>query len=220
MDSQRLLKRIHVCGTLWFLLCAATLLVFSLYQAGFHWWLIFSISGYSAILLFFLFTIYLFAIYQGVVRNQTVIEHPLSTSVYYVAFYDLAPFLGSLAGFLGLSSYSSAGMVINTVTEGTLATTFLVWTVFDPMIGVVETLLPASKAHRKQRMEQARHQKLLQKEENDRLLERLERQEQQQQECWNAVFSPIARKVAELQIQQAADPLAKKQIIERGALAW
>ncbi|MHC4926790.1 MAG: hypothetical protein ACYTER_05575 [Planctomycetota bacterium] len=220
MDSQRLLKRIHVCGTLWFLLCAATLLVFSLHQAGFHWWLIFSISGYSAVVLFFLFTVYLFAIYRGVVRNQTSAEHPLSTSVYYVAFYDLAPFLGSAAGLLGILWPAPFSSVINTVTQGTLLTTFLLWTVFDPVIGLIEMSLPSSKAHRKQRLEQARQEKLRQQIESEQLLDQLENQENEQQQRWDAMFTPLAKEVSVLLSGGDCQDSAKERIIEFGALAW
>lgn len=220
MDSQRLLKRIHVCGTLWFLLCAATLLVFSLRQKGFNWWLIFSISGYSAVLLFFLFTVYLFAIYQGVVRNQTAIEHPLSTSVYYVAFYDLAPFLGSLAGLLGIVWPTPLSSVISTVTQGTLFTTFLLWTVFDPAIGLIEMALPSSAAHRKQRLEQARQEKLRQQKENEQLLEQLEHQENEQLQRWDTLFAPLAEEIVVLLNRHDGEETAKGRIIELGALAW
>lgn len=220
MNSQRLLKRIHVCGTLWFLLCAATLLIFSLRQAGFQWWLVFSISGYSAVLLFFVFTVYLFAIYQGVVRNQTAAEHPLSTSVHYIALYDLAPFLGSLAGLLDISIQAPFSSIINTVTQGTLATTFLVWTVFDPAIGMIETILPESSAHRKSRLAQVRQQKEKQKQKNEELLRHLEQQEKELKEHWHQIFEPLVKEIAPLLTPANANDDAKSRVIEFGALAW
>ncbi len=220
MGSQRLLKRIHVCGTLWFLLCAATLLILSLRQAGFHWWLVFSISGYSTILLMFVFTVYLFAIFQGVVRNQTSAEHPLSTSVYYIALYDLTPFLGTLAGLLSISMYTSLPSIINTVTQGTLTTTFLVWTIFDPAIGIIETMLPKSAAHRKQRLDETRREKDLQKRESEQLLRSLEQQETQLQDQWQSLFEPYAKEVASLLTATDISEAAKPRVIELGALAW
>lgn len=220
MNSQRLLKRIHVCGTLWFLLCAATLLVLSLHQAGVRWWVIFSISGYSTVLLLFIFTVYLFAIYQGVVRNQTAAEHPLSTSIYYIALYDLAPFLGSLAGLLGISMYTSLPSVLNNMTQGTLATTFLMWTVLDPAIGMIETALPDSKAHRKQRLEEARRERERQKLENEQLLDSLEEQERQLKEQWKISLEPYAREVASLLTVGEINNNIQPRIIELGALAW
>ncbi len=221
MTSQKFLKRIHVCGTLWFLLCAATLLAFSLYQAGFEWWLIFSISGYSAVLLFFVFTVYLFAIYQGVVRHQTAAEHPLSTSVYYIALYDLAPFLGTMAGLCSLSTNALFSSLISTIPEGTLVTTFLVWIVLDPMIGVAEALLPESAVHRKKRLADIREKKRLQKEENQNLLRKLELRESELQRQWNELFEPKAKEAA-LLLCSSNIPISDihPQMIELGALAW
>ncbi len=220
MTSQRFLKRIHVCGTLWFLLCAATLLVFSLWQADLHWWLIFSISGYSAVLMFFIFTVYLFAIYQGVVRNQTAAEHPLSTSVYYIALYDLSPFLGTLAGLFCISSHSNFASNLNTVLQGTLATTFLVWTVFDPFIGTIETFLPTSAAHRKRRLARVHREKEMQKRKNEQLLCDLEQQERQLQQQWQEQFAPLTKEIVPLLIQTDTHEDVKERMIELGAMAW
>lgn len=221
MTSKKFLKRIHVCGTLWFLLCAATLLIFSLYHAGFEWWLIFSISGYSAVLLFFTVTVYLFAVYQGVVRNQTAVEHPLSTSLYYIALYDLAPFLGALAGLISLPFDTPWTFILNTVAEGTLITTFLVWIIFDPIIGLFETFLPQSAAHRRQRLAHMRQQKLLQKEEGQKLLRELECKEKSLQENWNRIFEPMAKEAAQLLCSQLSPtPEMRARIIELGAIAW
>lgn len=221
MTSKKFLKRIHVCGTLWFLLCAATLLIFSLYHAGFEWWLIFSISGYSAVLLLFTVTIYLFAVYQGVVRHQTAIEHPLSTSLYYTAMYDLAPFLGALAGLISLPFETQWELTLNTIAEGTLITTFLVWIIFDPAIGLVETFLPASAAHRKQRLAYMHQQKQHQKEEGQKLLRELECKEKSLQSDWTMIFEPMAKEAAQLLCSPKA-PTAdvRARIIELGAIAW
>ena len=221
MTSQRFLKRIHVCGTLWFLLCAATLLVSSLREAGFKWWFIFSVSGYSAVLLFFLFTVYLFAVYQGVVRYQTSAEHPLSTSVYYIALYDLAPFLGTLAGLSSLSSYAPFSSVINTIAEGTLGATFLLWIIFDPIVGLVETMLPKSAAHRRQRLALLREQKQQQREESQRLLSDLEQKEQELLSQWNEQFAPMAKEACQLLCLPASqDSRIRDRMIELGAVAW
>jgi hypothetical protein len=221
MTSKRFLKRIHVCGTLWFLLCAATLLIISLYHAGFDWWLIFSISGYSAVLLFFIFTVYLFAVYQGVVRTQMAIEHPLSTSLYYTALYDMAPFLGAAAGLISLPVNTPWVFTVNTIAEGTLITTFVVWIIFDPIIGLVETCLPESAASRKLRLAQMRQQKQHQKEAGQKLLQELERRESDLQTQWNNLFEPMAKDVADLLCNlNQPDANVQAQIVELGALAW
>lgn len=221
MTSKKFLKRIHVCGTLWFLLCAATLLIISLYHAGFEWWVIFSISGYSAVLLFFTVTVYLFAVYQGVVRTQTAAEHPLSTSLYYIALYDLAPFLGAIAGLMSLPVNTPWVFSVNTVAEGTLITTFVVWIVFDPIIGLVEMFLPESAAHRKYRLAQMRLEKQQQKEAGQKLLRELESQEKNLQTKWNNLFDPMAKEAAQLLCCPPAPATeVRARIIELGALAW
>jgi hypothetical protein len=220
MDSKTFLRRIHICGTLWFLLCAAVLLILSMHQAGLKWWLIFSISGYSAVLLLFLFTIYLFAIFQGVVRNLNSTEHPLSTSIYYIALYDLAPFVGAIAGLFAITSYGSWIAVLNSIVQGALAMTFLVWIVIDPPLGLVETWLPAGIAHRKQRLTEVKNQKQKQQKDNQQLLQNLEGKELQQMAEWQHSFTPYAKEAADLLSDSPSSIQTQRRVIELGALAW
>jgi len=91
-------KWLHFASTGWFMLCVGYILVSALRQAGVHWWVIFSLSGFSAIFVFLLIGLYLFAIFRGVDRNQKIeIEHPLTNTNYYLAFYDISPLLGGFA---------------------------------------------------------------------------------------------------------------------------
>lgn len=220
MNSKRFLKRIHICGTLWFLLCAAVLLVLSMRQAGLQWWVIFSLSGYSAVVLFFLFTIYLFAVYQGVVRNQSPVEHPLSTSVYYTFLYDLTPFIGSLTGLCAVGTGISWINIVNIMTQGALGMTFLVWIFIDPVLGLIEMTLPQSAAYREKRLAEIRLQKKLQKEKNETLLTTLIKEEQELHSQWNMLFSPYAREIAAILSSSPNDSSTQARIIELGALAW
>jgi len=219
MKSQTFLKRIHICGTLWFLLCAAGLLTLSLRQAGFRWWVVFSISGYWAVLLFFLFTIYLFAIYQGVVRNQNPVEHPLTTAYSYIILYDAAPFLGSVSGLLAATSWSWLS-VFNAAAQGTLAMTFLVWIVIDPVVGLVESALPASTAARRERIQSQRRRKIMLKHENEELLRRLEQQESELKSQWAEYFAPYAEEAARLLCRQEPTEADQRRLVELGAMAW
>jgi hypothetical protein len=219
MKNQMLLKRIHICGTLWFLLCAAGLLILSLRQAGFRWWVVFSLSGYWAVFLFFLFSIYLFAIYQGVVRNQNPVEHPLTTSYSYIMLYDAAPFLGSVSGLLAATGWSWLSL-LNAAAQGTLAMTFLMWIVIDPIVGLIESALPASMAARRQRVRDQRCRKIMLKHENEELLRRLEQQEAELKSQWGQYFAPYAREAARLLCCEEQTDAHQRRLVELGAMAW
>jgi hypothetical protein len=219
MKSQTFLKRIHICGTLWFLLCAAGLLTLSLRQAGFRWWVVFSLSGYWAVFLFVLFTIYLFAIYQGVVRNQNPVEHPLTTAYSYIILYDAAPFLGSVSGLLAATSWSWVSL-FNAAAQGTLAMTFLMWIVIDPVVGLIESSLPASTAARRHRIRTQRHRKIMLKHENEELLRRLELQETELKAQWAQKFAPYAREAARLLCSEEQTEAHQRRLVELGAMAW
>ncbi len=93
MTEHRTLKSIHLAGTAWFILCVGYILVFALRQAGVHWWIIFSLSGHSTLLVLLLVSIYSFALFRGVGRSQTIeAEHPLTSTNYYTVFYIAIPF--------------------------------------------------------------------------------------------------------------------------------
>ena len=83
--TKKILKLLHIAGTGWFVLCVAALLVIVLREAQVRWWVIFSLSGYSAVFCFVLISLYLFAIFRGTVRNaKTDSQHPLTSSISYM----------------------------------------------------------------------------------------------------------------------------------------
>ena len=105
MSWKKTSKLVHFFSTIWFVLSAAYVFVLVLLQAGKSWWVITSLSSYSVLMAFLLISLYLFAVFRGVSRSQkSLIEHPLTTSVYYSFFYDVSPFLGALAGGFGAIS--------------------------------------------------------------------------------------------------------------------
>ena len=221
MKTQRLLKRIHIFGTAWFLFCAGALLVISLRQVGVNWWVIFSISGYSAVLFMFLLAFYLFALFRGVVRAQCVEEHPLSTSTAYLFLYDSAPFLGAAAGLLGSLGISDWPAVMRMVTEGTIGMTFVTWVVLDSLVGGVESMLPQSVAHRSRRLDEARAEKLRIQQDNAAMLDSLERRERELHRDWEAAFRDVAVKLAELYCGGDGDyEQLQSCTVEAGAKAW
>lgn len=221
ISFPRLLKRIHVFGTAWFLLCAAILLILSLRQAGFNWWFVFSVSGYSSILFAFLITFYLFALFRGVVRAQCAIEHPLSTTPAYLFFYDAAPFLGAVAGLLGGIGVSSPAAIVRMMTEGTLGMTFVTWVVLDSVVAGVESLLPRSRQSRAVRIAAARAEKERLKRDNAAMLGSLERRECDLQRQWKVVFENAAAELANLYCtERAATEQARILTVDIGAKAW
>jgi len=152
------LKTIHLAGTAWFILCVGYILVFALRQAGVHWWIIFSVSGHSTLLVLLLVSLYSFALFRGVGRSQTIeAEHPLTSTNYYIVFYIVAPILGGLAGCVGMIGAYTMKQFLLGVALGTLGTTFLVWVIVDPVTALLEMLLPAaSRKHRAKRLAQAK----------------------------------------------------------------
>lgn len=223
LSLRKYLKRIHVAGTLWIALCAILLLVMSLRQAGVQWWIVFSVSGFSGILFFMLLTIYLFAFFRGVIRTQTALEHPLTTSYTYILFYDLCPFLGSLAGLASLLNVPdiSASERLSTVAEGTLTMTFLVWIILDPIIGSIELLIPECAAHRRQRLAEAQELKLKRKAERQRLLQEAMEYEKINQAKWEQTYEPMADKLAALlSSPNPHHPEVRRAVVATGAQAW
>lgn len=221
--AQHLLKRVHVSGTAWFVLCALYLLIVALRQVGLKWWVVFSFSGYALITFLFLLNVYLFAIFRGVSRTQNTLEHPFTTSIYYIAFYDVCPFLGTISGVI---CYLMSGMNMTLTTslsmmcEGTLALTFLVWIVADPFLGILELMIPECAHYRKVRLQIAADEKQRKLIENQELLKRLEKQEADNLRIWNAHLEPLANQAAALLNQSTSKESAKPLIIEAGARAW
>lgn len=143
MTRHRTLKSIHHAGMAWFILCVGYILVFALRQAGVHWWIIFSVSGHSTLLVLLMVSLYSFALFRGVGRSQTIeTEHPLPSTDYYTVLYITTPFLGGLAGCLGMIGVSAIKQFLLEIALGTLGATFLAWVIVHPVAGLLEMLLP------------------------------------------------------------------------------
>jgi len=220
MSSGRVLKLVHFSGTAWFVASAGFLLIFALRDAGAGWWLIFSLSGSSAVLLFLLISLYLFAIFRGVVHPAKQ-EHPLTTSIYYMMFYDICPFLGALAGVVGTLGSLDPVQQLTTVGIGTLATTFFVWIVLDPAIASVETMLPASRAARRRRQAHIKAMREKQRIDNERLLAKLQEEEASKQQQLRQLLPPMAEKLAALLADYAIKGVQiEPEVVQIGARAW
>ncbi|MCD6392511.1 MAG: hypothetical protein J7M40_03290 [Planctomycetes bacterium] len=221
MTGKRLLKLVHASSTAWFVLCAGFLLTLAMRQAGAAWWLIFSLSGYSLVLVFVLVSIYLLAVYRGVRRHQTEQEYPLTSSPNYMAFYDVCPFIGAIAGLI--SGFDIRGLMehANMIAVGSLGTTFLVWIVLDPAIAFIEMYLPKSRKLRKLRLAQIKADKRRREIESEKLLAELYEKELQSYGKWQPILEPMAEKLAMIVADGQGDFCKReKETAQMGAEAW
>lgn len=223
MTTKRKLKRIHVVSTVWFILCVGCLLAAEVKKVvGLNWWLLFSVSGYSAFLTLLLTSLYLFALFRGVGGTQTIVaEHPLTTTAPYMGFYVAAPLLGGLAGVLGMLGTPDVSTFVLGVARGTLWTTFAVWVILDPAAGLIEMILPASRRHRAERLAQAEAERRARAERRERLLTEAFAREEQEKRRWEERLRDEAERLAALLTTDASGfEQAEKEALDIGASAW
>lgn len=223
MNERRAIRLTHLLSTIWFMACIGYILVLALHQAGFHWWVIFSLSGHSVLVIFLLISLYLFALFRGVGESQQIeVEHPLTTTNYYMGLYVAAPLLGGLAGTIGMvAGTDNLANFFLGVAMGTLGTTFAVWVVIDPIIGLVEMLLPASRKHRLERLAQVEAHRRTRQEKREQLLAEAFAREEQERQRWHKHLEPQAKKLAELLARNLRDAAcAEREAVDIGAGAW
>jgi len=223
VSEHRTLKSIHLAGTAWFILCIIYILVLALRQAGVHWWIIFSLSGHSILIIFLLISLYVFAILRGVSGAQAIEpEHPLTRTNYYKGFYVTAPFLGGLAGCVGMIGEDRIVQFAAGIALGTFGTTFLVWVILDPVTGLLEMLLPpVSRKHRTERIAQAKVKREKKQKDRERLLTEVLAKEESERRRWQQVLRPQAEKLAGLLTAEGADfEQAEREAVDIGLKAW
>lgn len=223
MSERSTLKSIHLASTLWFVLCVGYILVLALRQTGVRWWIIFSLSGHSILIIFLLISLYLFAFFRGVSSAQTIkIEHPITTTNYYRLFYVTSPFLGALAGCVGMIGEYRVAPFLSGIAMGTFVTTFLVWVIVDPIAGLLETLLlPSSRKHRLRRLAQARAERRRKQKDRERLLAEALAKEELDRRRWQQVLKPQAEKLAGLLTASGNDlKQAEQEAVDIGLNAW
>ena len=224
MFRRGTLRSIHLAGTVWFMLCFGYVLVLTLHQAGVRWWVVFSLSGQGALIVFILISLYLFAIFRGVSSSQKLqLEHPLTSTSYYTGFYVTAPFLGGLAGCLGMIGVcTGVQQFLLGIALGTLGATFLVWVIVDPTAGVLEVVLsPASRKHRATRLAQVKAARESRQKEQERLLAEILEKEQQEKDQWAELLEPEAQRLAELLTADTIDfEHAERRAADIGVNAW
>ncbi|MBN2844302.1 MAG: hypothetical protein JXM68_14550 [Sedimentisphaerales bacterium] len=156
-------KRVHFGNTLLFVLCIAGIAVQSLRQAGLDWWLIFSISGYSALTVLFFLGGYIFAIFRGMNRHsEPDIEHPVTSLKMYKIIYSCTPLLGFATGLLAQIGLTAELNWKNWILNGQLGSfwiTIFIWVILDPAIAMLEGFSPAGAQSRHKRQEKARFER-------------------------------------------------------------
>lgn len=217
-----LLKIIHLLNLIIFISGAAYIFVYALHRAGQSWLFIASLSGYSAIILLFLLSFYLFAVYRGISDCQNVKdEHPLTTSFPYLLFYNVSSFYGILLGWLmSGANYRTAEHLLN-MSEGAAAITFLVWIIIDPIAGFVEMLLPSSRKHRRARIAQIQENRKREYEEKCNLLKEVHLAEQRNKLHWQQILEEDAKELSRLIIEgRIDDKTVQARVIELGVKAF
>jgi hypothetical protein len=193
-------------------------------RAGFQWWIIFSLSGHSVLIVFLLISLYLFAVFRGVEGSHIIeAEHPLTSTTYYTVFYIIIPFLGGFAGWLGMIGMSiSIKQLLVEVSLGTLGATFLGWVIVDPAAGFIEMLLPASsRKHRALRLAEARAEREKKQKDHERFLAEALVNEESYRLQWQEALKPQAEQLANLLTTNAADfRQAEREAIGIGVKAW
>lgn len=222
MSGHRKLTSIHIASTAWFILCISYVGVLTLRQAGVRWWILFSLTGHGILIAFILISLYLFAIFRGISSSQKLkVEHPLTCTTQYVFFYVATPFLGAIAGYLGMIGVDTVSQLLLGITLGTLATTFLVWVIVDPFIGLLEMFLPGSRKHRHRRLAQVKAEREQRQIDNRRLLTEISERESSEHRHWQKLMKPDAEKLASLLVVEVSD---YKQIEQEaagiGVRAW
>lgn len=216
------LRVAHIASTSWFIASAGYVLALTLRQAGKGWWVIVSLSGYSTLLVLLLISLYLFAIFRGVTRTQKMqVEHPLTSTRYYMVFYVTTPFLGGFAGTLGMLGESRLSQFLLGVALSTLWATFLVWIVVDPATGLLETLLPASREHRLRRLSHVRALREERERKRQRLLAEIASRDRMDRRRWQEILVPHAEKLGQLLLKGKTDyEAAEDEAVEIGVRAW
>jgi hypothetical protein len=222
MYKHKLIKRIHLAGLGWLTLCLIYIMALALRSAGVRWWVIFSLSSYSALLISLLVSLYLFAVYRGFARTQRiVVEHPLTTSEYYMFFYVSAPLLGTLTGCFGGISTTIVSEFLSEVSVASLGAAFLVWVIIDPVAGFIEVLTPTSLKHRSERIAQARADKEKKQKDRERLLAEVIHNEEFNLHNQQELLNPLAERLAELLSTDSKNfEQAEEEAVEMGVKAW
>jgi hypothetical protein len=219
---KRLVKTIHLVGTLWFGACAVYLLTVGLRRAGVTWWAIFSLSGPSLAVAFVLTSLYLYALYRGATQSdETVMEHPLTSSAAYMMFYYSCPFLGGIGAAVGLAGTAEVWEYLAGTALGTVGATFVVWVAVDPVLGLVESMLPEGRRLRRERLACARADKEKAEADRQALLQQLEEEEEEARASREGALRPLVEELAGMLAGSVFErPVGQERAVDIGLCAW
>ncbi len=223
MANKKTLSIIHFASTGWLVMCISYLVILSLRQAGVGWWVIFSLSGYSAVIMLLLLSIYIVAVFRGAVRsNEPEEEHPLSSTIAYAILYSFIPLLGGIAGALSNYEYVGIKQFAVQIAMSSLAVTFIMWIIIDPLVGMIEIALPKPRKHRTERLEKARAKRLKEQQDREKLLVELEELEKTEIAYRHEILKPKAQKLADLLINFDTDNeiQIEQKATDLGVEAW
>lgn len=222
MNYKKMLKSVHLAGTVWFMLCMGYVFILAMWQAGFNWVLIFSLSGHLALFLTLMVSLYLYAIFRNLDKGPNLAkEHPLTSTGYYLAFYMSAPFLGILPGAAAMIGETEIALLSTGIALGTLGVTFITWVIVDPVVSMLEMLVPESRQHRLRRLAADRRRREKQRLEREESLRQLFTQQEQDQHGWEKTLAAEVTKLAELLRVKAADfERAEREAVNIGIRAW
>jgi hypothetical protein len=220
MTVKRILKLIHFTGTLFFLASIAFILVLALRQQDVSWWVIFSLSGHTAFLGLVLLYVYLFAMFRGVGGSPEVKEHPLTSSSHYMLLYVSSPYIGLAAGIIAMAGVGSVNRFLLGISLGTFGATFAGWVVVDPLVGLIESVLPASRRYRAVRLEELRVEKEKIEAARGLVLEQVLKAEDINRKAWEDELSVHAEKLASLVVCDNKRADAEAVAASIGVKAW
>jgi len=212
----------HLASTILFMLCLGYVFILAMRQAGFNWFVIFSLSGQSALIVLLLVSLYLFAMFRGASpSSDSQIEHPLTGTFYYIVFYISAPFLGAIAGALSTIGTTRVGDILDGIVMGTISATFFTWVVVDPVTGLLELLAPEPKKHRAARLAKMQIQKQLEEENRQKMLATMLEKEKENQQRWRQSFTPHSDRLVTLLASEKSNfAKAEQEAIDIGVEAW
>jgi hypothetical protein len=222
MNFRKTLSSVHLIGTVWFILCTGYIFILAMSRAGFNWLIIFSLSGYAAFIVTLLVSLYLFTIFRGTGSGTALQkEHPLTSTTYYMAFYVSTPFLGVIAGVLGMLGETRVESLRGAIAMGSIIATFLTWIVVDSIVGSVEMLTPLARSHRTHRLARARLLKQYEQTHREQMLARALERKGENNRLWGQALAHQANKLANLlACDEAGFSKAEKEAIRLGVEAW
>jgi hypothetical protein len=205
-----------------FVLSSAYIFIYALHKAGKSWLFIASLSGSSTVIIIFLLSFYLFAVYRGFSSSQNAKnEHPLTASLPYVLFYNISSFYGIfIVWFISLRHYHTADYLLR-MSIGIITSTFLMWIIIDPIVGFFEMLLPSSRIQRHARIMLAQKKRRKENLDRENVLLEISRAGSYDRLKWQQMLESEANELATLISECGIDDKnVEIKVIEIGVKAY